>query len=106
MRLAIVGSHPVQYYAPIFRMLDRRLDLEVFYAHRATPDDQAKAGFGTAFEWDVDLLDGYQSRFMTNVAKEPTTASFFGCDTPEIAHYIRAGKFDAVLVLGWYLKSF
>ena len=106
MRLAIVSSHPIQYYAPIFRMLDRRLDLEVFYAHRATPADQAKAGFGTAFEWDVDLLDGYRSRFMTNVAKVPTTASFFGCDTPEIAHHIRTGKFDAVLVLGWYLKSF
>jgi glycosyltransferase involved in cell wall biosynthesis len=105
MRLGIVTSHPIQYYAPIFRMLDRRLDLEVFYAHRATPDDQAKAGFGTAFEWDVDLLDGYRSRFMTNVATKPTTASFSGCDTPEIARYIRAGKFDAVLVFGWYLKS-
>jgi glycosyltransferase involved in cell wall biosynthesis len=106
MRLAVVSSHPIQYYAPIFRMLDRRLDLEVFYAHRATPVDQAKAGFGTAFAWDVDLLDGYRYRFMTNVAKEPTTASFFGCDTPEIAQHIRTGKFDAVLVLGWYLKSF
>ena len=106
MRLAIVSSHPIQYYAPIFRMLDRRLELEVFYAHRATPADQAQAGFGTAFEWDVDLLDGYRSRFMTNVAKAPTAASFFGCDTPEIARHIRAGKFDAVLVLGWYLKSF
>jgi glycosyltransferase involved in cell wall biosynthesis len=106
MRLAVVSSHPIQYYAPIFRMLDRRLDLEVFYAHRATPIDQANAGFGTAFEWDVDLLSGYRSCFMTNVAKEPTTASFFGCDTPEIAQHIRTRKFDAVLVLGWYLKSF
>ena len=106
MRLAVVSSHPIQYYAPIFRTLDQRLDLEVFYAHRATPADQAKAGFGTAFEWDVNLLDGYRSRFMTNVAKEPTTASFFGCDTPEIAQHIRTGKFDAVLVIGWYLKSF
>ena len=106
MRLAIVGSHPIQYYAPIFRTLDRCVELEVFYAHRATPADQAEAGFGTAFEWDVDLLDGYRSRFMTNVANEPTTSSFFGCDTPEIAQHIRAGKFDAVLVLGWYLKSF
>jgi glycosyltransferase involved in cell wall biosynthesis len=106
MRLAIVASHPIQYYAPIFRMLDRRLDLEVFYAHRATPADQANAGFGTAFDWDVDLLSGYRSCFMTNVAERPTTASFFGCDTPEIFQHIRKGTFDAVLVLGWYLKSF
>lgn len=106
MRLAVVTSHPIQYYAPIFRTLDRRLDVEVFYAHRATPADQANAGFGTTFEWDVDLLSGYRSRFMTNVAKKPTTANFFGCDTPEIAQHIRSKKFDAVLVLGWYLKSF
>jgi glycosyltransferase involved in cell wall biosynthesis len=106
MRLAVVSSHPIQYYAPIFRMLDRRLDLEVFYAHRATPADQAKAGFDRAFEWDVDLLDGYRSRFLTNVAKQPTTARFFGCDTPEISQHIPAGAFDAVLLLGWYLKSF
>jgi glycosyltransferase involved in cell wall biosynthesis len=106
MRLAIVSSHPIQYYAPIFRMLNKLLDLEVFYAHRVTPADQAKAGFGTPFEWDVDLLAGYRSRFMTNVARQPTTASFFGCDTPEINQHLREGKFDAVLVLGWYLKSF
>ena len=106
MRLAVVTSHPIQYYAPIFRMLDGRLDLEVFYANRPTPVDQAKAGFGTAFEWDIDLLSGYRSHFMRNVAKEPTTAKFFGCDTPEVAQHIRNGKFDAVLVLGWYLKTF
>jgi glycosyltransferase involved in cell wall biosynthesis len=106
MRLAIVASHPIQYYAPIFRLLARRLDLSVFYCHRATPEDQAKAGFGTAFEWDVDLLDGYRSHFMTNVAKKPTTAKFFGCDTPEIYQHIRGEDFDVVLVLGWYLRSF
>jgi glycosyltransferase involved in cell wall biosynthesis len=106
VRLAVITSHPIQYYAPIFRMLDRRLDLEVFYAHRATPLDQAKAGFNTAFEWDIDLLAGYRSHFLTNVARRATTNRFFGCDTPEIAQRISTGNFDAVLVLGWYLKSF
>jgi glycosyltransferase involved in cell wall biosynthesis len=106
MRIAVVTSHPIQYYAPIFRALDRRLDLQVFYAHRATPADQANAGFGTSFDWDVDLLSGYQSRFLKNVAKVPSTAGFFGCDTPDIGPAVRDGKFDAVLVIGWYLKSF
>jgi glycosyltransferase involved in cell wall biosynthesis len=87
-------------------MLDKCLDVEVFYAHRATALDQAKAGFETAFNWDVDLLSGYRSRFLVNVAEEPTTASFFGCDTPDIYRIVCNGKFDAVLVLGWYLKSF
>jgi hypothetical protein len=30
---------------------------------------------------------------------------FFGCDTPEIAHHICTGKFDAVLEFGWYVGN-
>ena len=55
MRLAILASHPIQYQAPIFRLLARRVNLTVFYAHRASQIDQAKAGFGVGFDWDIDL---------------------------------------------------
>lgn len=106
MRLAIVASHPIQYYAPLFRELARRLDLTVFYAHRVTPADQARAGFGVGFEWDVDLLSGYENAFLRNVAKRPGPDRFGGCDTPEIGARIAEGHFDAVLVLGWHLKAY
>jgi glycosyltransferase involved in cell wall biosynthesis len=106
IRLAIVTSHPIQYYAPIFRRLSQLVELDVYYAHLATPADQAKAGFGTSFNWDVDLLSGYRSHFLKNVSTTPGTSHFSGCDTPEIASIIRSKRFDAVLVLGWYLKSF
>ena len=105
MRLAIVASHPIQYYAPIFRELARRLDLKVFFAHRATQDDQAKAGFGIKFNWDIDLLSGYDHVFMHNVAKQPGLDRFSGCDTPEIGRWLAEDRFDAVLVQGWYRKS-
>ena len=106
MRLAFVTSHPIQYYAPLFRALAQRLDLVVFFAHRATPSDQAKAGFGVEFEWDVGLLSGYCHEFLRNVATRPALDRFAGCDTPAIAERIRKGRFDAVLVQGWYLKCF
>src|SRR3954471_15714862 len=96
IRLAVVTSHPIQYYAPIFRRLSMIVDLEVFYAHRATAYDQALSGFGIAFNWDVDLLSGYRYRFLNNVAKHPGTSEFSGCDTPDILAIIRAEKFDAV----------
>lgn len=105
MRLAIVASHPIQYQAPLFRRLATLVDLDVFYAFRPLPEDQGRAGFSVAFEWDVDLLSGYRSRFLNNVAAAPAV-SFSGCDTPEIAAILRNGDYDAVLVLGWYLKSF
>jgi glycosyltransferase involved in cell wall biosynthesis len=106
MRLAIVMSHPIQYYAPLFRALAEQLDLVVFFAHQATPSDQARAGFGIEFEWDVSLLSGYAHTFLSNVATRPALNHFSGCDTPEIGERLRKGRFDAVLVQGWYLKSF
>src|SRR5260370_8895176 len=106
MRLAIIASHPIQYYAPLFRVLAQRLELMVFFAHRASPPDQAKAGFGVVFDWDIDLLSGYPHHFLTNVAKLPGLDHFAGCDTPEIGTLLKKGRFDAVLVQGWNLKSF
>jgi glycosyltransferase involved in cell wall biosynthesis len=106
MRLAFVTSHPIQYYAPLFRALAQRLDLVVFFAHRATTSDQARAGFGVEFEWDVALLSGYAHVFLSNISNRPALDRFSGCDTPEIGDRLREGRFDAVLVQGWYLKSF
>ncbi|MFN3523666.1 MAG: glycosyltransferase family 4 protein [Phenylobacterium sp.] len=105
MRLAVVTSHPIQYYAPLFRTLAERLDLHVFFAHRATPEQQAAAGFGTAFDWDVDLASGYAHSFLRNVAADPGPHHFAGCDTPEVGARLAEGRFDAVLLLGWHLKS-
>lgn len=105
MRLAILTSHPVQYYAPLFRELSGRVDLHVFFAHNASPLQQAEAGFGTAFTWDVDLESGYSHCYLTNIAPNPNASRFLGCDTPDIGDRLREGNFDVVLSLGWHLKS-
>lgn len=106
MRLAIAASHPIQYYAPLFRELARRIDLKVFYAHRATGEDQANAGFDVGFEWDCDLYSGYAYEFLSNTARHPSLDRFGGCDTPEIYDRLKQGRYDALLVLGWLRKSF
>lgn len=105
-RIGFLISHPIQYYAPIFRELAKQCDLTVFFAHRQTAEQQANAGFGVAFDWDVDLLSGYESRFLTNIAPQPSTDRFDGCDTPAIAEAIEEGKFDAFVVPGWALKTY
>src|SRR5262245_2250022 len=106
MRLAILTSHPIQYYAPLFRELAERMDVHVFFAHRASAADQARAGFDTKFEWDIDLLSGYAHSFLKNVARVAGTDRFFGCDTPEVGDKLREGGFNALLMLGWHLKCF
>jgi len=119
MRLGILASHPIQYHAPWFRGLAKRVDLEVFFAHRQTAQGQADGGFGVAFDWDVDLLSGYQHRFLKNVSSRPGVNHFTGCDTPEIVDIIRKSlvrspvvrgpwpqPFDAFIVSGWQLKCY
>jgi glycosyltransferase involved in cell wall biosynthesis len=105
-RLAIVTSHAIQYQIPLFRVLARALDLHVFFAQRQSPGQQADAGFGVAFEWDLDLFEGYEHTFLANRARLPSTQSYSGCDTPEIGQHIESGRFDAVMTMGWYLKSY
>lgn len=105
-RLAIVDSHPIQYHVPWIRGLAQACDLTVFYAHQPSTKDQAAAGYGVGFEWDVDLLSGYRSVMLENVAREPNVFELGGCDTPEIDTRLRRGRFDTVIVTGWYLKSY
>ena len=106
IRLAVLTSHPIQYQGPLFRELAKRVDLQAFFAHRASPDEQAQAGFGTPFEWDVDLTSGYSHSFLENVARQPGTDRFSGCDTPDLGRHLREGRFEALLVMGWHLKTY
>lgn len=106
LRIGFLVSHPIQYYAPIFRELAALCDLTVFFAHRQTAEQQARAGFGVAFDWNVDLMSGYRSKFLENVARHPSVERFGGCDTPAIAREIADGSFDAFVVPGWGLRSY
>ena len=78
MRIGILASHPIQYQAPLFRALASEVDLTVYFAHRQSAEDQAKAGYGVAFDWDVDLMSGYTSEFLHNRSKNPDVYSFSG----------------------------
>jgi glycosyltransferase involved in cell wall biosynthesis len=105
-RIAIVDTHPIQYHAPWYRVLGGRRDVEVqvLYCHKATPADQAKAGFGVEFDWDVSLLDGYSWEFLPNVAARPEL-TFRGLDSPELARRILERRYEAVVLNGWHYKS-
>ena len=106
LRIGFLISHPIQYYTPIFRELAKLCELTVFFAHRQTPQQQAQAGFGVAFDWDIDLLSGYRSEFLENVSRHPSTDRFSGCNTPGIARAIAEGNFDAFIVPGWGFRSY
>src|SRR5262249_38079813 len=106
VRIAAIASHPVQYQAPWYRALAQLADLRVFFAHRASAEEQGRAGFEVPFEWDVPLVDGYAYEWLTNMSSRPGVGTFLGCDTPAIADRLAAGRFDAVVVNGWQLLTY
>lgn len=105
-RLAICASHPIQYYSPLFRELARRVEVRVFYAHCPTAKDQSAVGFGVEFQWDVDLMAGYESEFLENVAEHVSLDRFDGLNTPGVHDSLKIMHPDAILVLGWHFRSY
>jgi len=108
LRLAIVSTHPIQYYAPIFQSLARSevLQPKVFYTWSQTADAPvADSGFGQSIRWDIPLLEAYEHEFVPNVARSPGTDHFWGLRTPRLMHAIERWGAEAVLVFGWNSAS-
>jgi glycosyltransferase involved in cell wall biosynthesis len=103
MKVLWLASHPIQYQAPLFRALASRCELTVAFAHRQTAAQQGEAGYGVAFDWDVNLLEGYRSVFLQPAAREPSIEHFWGCRSDDVEPLIEREQPDAVVVGGWNL---
>lgn len=109
-RLAIIETHPIQYKIPWFRQLHDRHDLDLTVFFCMIPDaKQQGVGFGVAFQWDFPLLEGYSYEVIENVSRNPGVDHFMGCDTPCLYDIIAGrhghGRWDAVIINGWVVKS-
>ncbi len=102
-RLAVVTTHPIQYYAPWFRFLACRsgLDLRVYYLWDFGVTQQRDRGFGQVFCWDVPLLEGYDWELVPNRSRDPGTHHFWGIDNPDLPARLRNWDPHAVLCIGY-----
>jgi glycosyltransferase involved in cell wall biosynthesis len=108
LRLAIVSTHPIQYYAPVFRLLAQstRVQSRVFFTFSQTAHGPiADQGFGRTIVWDLPLLDGYDHEFVPNIARHPGTDHFWGLRNPQLTRSIERWGATAVLVFGWNSAS-
>jgi len=103
-RLAIVTTHPIQYYAPVFSslVLQKDMEVKVFY----TWDKEAAKfdrDFGKDVEWDIPLLEGYDYSFVPN--NNNTGRGFWDVKNPGLVAAISEWNATAVLVIGWNYRS-
>lgn len=107
-KLAIVTTHPIQYYAPLFKMLAKRgvISIKVFYTwSQSQQGAKYDPGFGKSIEWDIPLLEGYDYTFVNNTSSKPGTHHFTGIINPTLNTEVKEWKPDALLVIGWSFKS-
>lgn len=102
-RLAVVLSHPTQYYSPWFRWVSTHTSIEfrVFYLWNFGVTGQRDPKFEVTIRWDVDLVSGYEHEFIPNTSSDPGTHHFTGLKNPSLIDRLSSWKPDAVLLFGY-----
>ncbi|MDB9354456.1 glycosyltransferase family 1 protein [Nodularia spumigena CS-588/05] len=100
INLAIIASHPIQYYAPLFKSIaqDKYFKIKVFYLWDFGVTEQLDQGFNKPLKWDIPLLDGYNFEFVRNLSKDPGTHHIFGLQNPNLTQQVLAFKPEAILL--------
>jgi len=106
-RLAIITTHPIQYNAPLFRLLSqrKRIAVKVYYTWGQSQEAVFDARFGLQRSWDIPLLDGYDYSFVKNTARHPDSNRFSGVVNPGLINELKRENYDALLVYRWSLLS-
>ncbi|UOE48331.1 glycosyltransferase family 4 protein [Mucilaginibacter sp. SMC90] len=106
-KLAIIITHPIQYYAPVFKLLHQRqkINIMVFYTWGEGSAQKFDPGFGKNINWDVPLLEGYPYEWVKNISPDPGSHHSKGIDNPDLINQINNWNPDAIMVYGWFYKS-
>lgn len=101
-RLAILNSHPIQYFAPLHRRLaaEPDIDLMVYFCSRQGSISYLDVDFGRSIQWDTSLLEGYRHRFLRNLRATDRVSGFFSLINPRIMVELYRGRYDALWVHG------
>lgn len=107
MKLATIITHPIQYYAPVFRLLNERhqVRIKVFYTWGENSVSKYDRGFGRDVEWDIPLLDGYDYEFQENSSSDPGCHHYRGIVNRSLIDNVFRWDADAVLIYGWNYHS-
>lgn len=103
LRLAIIVSHPIQYYAPLYKRLASRDDLsiKVFFTWHAGLAAVKDRGFQIPVAWDIPLTEGYEFEVVANSSSDPGTHHFLGLRNPSLIERVREWGPDVVHITGW-----
>jgi glycosyltransferase involved in cell wall biosynthesis len=102
-RLAYFVSHPIQYQAPLLRAIASQLDikLQVFFYSDFSLRAYEDPGFDRVVQWDVPLLEGYNSQFLNCWGSKRWKSFLEQPIATDVKKQLKSGQFDAIWVHGW-----
>ena len=103
VRVAHLVSHPIQYFAPLYRELARRpeIDLTVYFYSDATARAFRDPGFGREIRWDTSLLDGYRWKFCRSARGRNIPDGLGMRPHLDVVREVSSGHYDVLWVHGY-----
>jgi glycosyltransferase involved in cell wall biosynthesis len=101
-RIAYLVTHPIQYQAPLLRLISAQsdIDLTVFFQSDMSLTAYADTGFGHSVKWDVPLVDGYKHEFLPGIRRHGVVTGQRPINWGFTSRFTRA-RFDALWVHGY-----
>ncbi len=99
MRVGVFATHPIQYQVPLWRALNiqENIELVVFYFSDQGVSGTEDPGFGEVVVWDVPLLEGYSSLFLSK--KSIAEVNAFNIGGPK--RLLEEQRLDVVILHGY-----
>ena len=103
LRVAHLVSHPIQYFAPLYRELASRPDFShtVYYFSDVTVRRYKDEGFRQEIEWDIPLIEGYDARFCPGGLNNRSSDGISIVPNLDILRDAAFGKYDVVWIHGY-----
>jgi glycosyltransferase involved in cell wall biosynthesis len=100
--LVVVETHPVQYHAPVYRLVEEAhgIPVTVIYGSDFSVAGYRDKEFEASFSWDVDLTAGNDVRFVART-ESGGPKSFEDVSGRGLARAIAATRASAILLTGY-----
>ena len=105
----MLNTHPIQYFAPLYQRITEscpEVELTVLYLSDFSLRGAKDPGFKQSVVWDIDLMKGYQSRFVGQNYTNCAPGGFWSLATPDVWGAIRNGGFDLLWLHGYAHAAF
>lgn len=107
IKIAIINSHPIQYFAPLYKELNKsnEIDITALYLSDLNLKPSEDPGFKQKIQWDVDMLDGYNYKFIGQYQTNRPNG-FWSLIVPQIWKEIRQSQYDVIWLHGYNFAAY